>query len=735
MFVIDDNSEITVLTSMQGSRQGCSAGTDGFCLGLHPVLTNLQQLYPEFEFRVLTDDVIPLVPPPISDAFDDWQALYTRYASCLTHIKDLSFELAGLTLNPGKGSLLLPVGAPLPTAEVRALFPAGFEFRQDGVRIAGSPVGTDAFMREFLKAKLAETATKLTAVKLVGKRSPRAGHRLLTSCTSKLMSFLSSTVPPDLCLPFLQEFDQQVEESFFEILGQSITCSSERFTRAQLKASLPAPHGCGLFKASDEGSVAWWASVSACLQDPLLFKLRAGLARFAGPAWQALVRLHGGLESKYWAQSKHLIPPSFVGLLDGTLYSPFNKPTSIHKHVLSVCKKRKKEVLQSLTCITLLTSDNPSLTESDVIQASSPSYAGKVFSEPIKFFDSLSPASYSNFCRFFLGLPPALTIGGERSHAEFDYPVQRCLAKDHGCSMYLDAHANHASSNCPATYHHRNIKHRNIMRVLVDAAQEAGLATRTEPDTHSLLLGEFSPKECRRVFPKQMSLPYQAAFEKLSQAQDYIASIHCNLSLEQKQIYIQKKIDLLPVHDGDAVGLRIDVCLENTETGETKWVDASVAHPTCASYRVKELKEIAKRRLTAAVTEMHMLPQAWTQEPGPTLLDCEAKKKAKYGRLVMIAARQHLDGKRTSVPVFNPFVVSDFGEFAPAALELQEWLVNQYRRKCVKLGARADGCNLEQLVQQFRHRLKVGVQLAIAGGLGNMIQAAGLPWGGGLGPV
>ena len=301
--------------------------------------------------------------------------------------------------------------------------------------------------------------------------------------------------------------------------------------------------------------------------------------------------------------------------------------------------------------------------------------------------------------------------------------------------MHLDAHGNHASSNCPATYHPRNIKHRNLMRVIADAALEAGLSTRCEPDTHSLLLGEFSPAECRRVFPKQMSKPYQAAFEKLTQAQTFIASADCQLSLEEKQIYIQKKIDLLPIHAGEVVGLRVDVCLENFETGETKWVDTTVVHTTCASYRAKERAAIAKRNLTEAVSDMHALPKAWLQDPGPTLLERQSDKCAKYGRLVMIAAKQHLDGKRASLPVFTPFVVSDFGELAPNAIELQEWLVDQYRRRCVKIGHRSDGCSVQELVQQFRHKLKIGVQLAIAAGLGNMVQAAGQPWGDGLGPV
>ena len=76
VYVVDDNMdvtvEVTVLVSQEGSRQGCTAGTEGFCLGIHPVITSLHQLYPEFEFRVLTDDVIPIIPPPSSNSFDDW---------------------------------------------------------------------------------------------------------------------------------------------------------------------------------------------------------------------------------------------------------------------------------------------------------------------------------------------------------------------------------------------------------------------------------------------------------------------------------------------------------------------------------------------------------------------------------------------------------------------------------------------------------------------------------------
>ena len=79
----------------------------------------------------------------------------------------MSLLLAGLTLNAEKGALLLPAGAPLPTAQVRKLFPAQFAFRQDGMRVAGAPIGTDAFMREFLNAKVVEACDKLAAIKVL----------------------------------------------------------------------------------------------------------------------------------------------------------------------------------------------------------------------------------------------------------------------------------------------------------------------------------------------------------------------------------------------------------------------------------------------------------------------------------------------------------------------------------------------------------------------------------------
>jgi hypothetical protein len=171
------------------------------------------------------------------------------------------------------------------------------------------------------------------------------------------------------------------------------------------------------------------------------------------------------------------------------------------------------------------------------------------------------------------------------------------------------------------------------------------------------------------------------------------------------------------------------LCIENPDTGETKWVDTTVVHTTSASYENKELKAIAKKNLSASVASSHNVPDALQFAPSPALLDREAIKVEKYSRLVMVAKKQHADKKRFSLPTFIPFAVSDIGELSPAASDLQEWIVEQYRRKCAKDKSRPDGCSTSDLVRQFRHKFKIDIQFAIAAGLGAMIQAAGQPWG------
>ena len=268
------------------------------------------------------------------------------------------------------------------------------------------------------------------------------------------------------------------------------------------------------------------------------------------------------------------------------------------------------------------------------------------------------------------------------------------------------------------------------MRVLVDAAREAGLHARAEPDTYNLLLGDFSQANCKRMFPRRASKLYKDRVNAVVNAVELISSPSCVMSDAEKKDYVQKRIDALPaVAKEDAVGLRIDVEIENKITGECKWVDTTVVHTAAESYREREFKSVLARNVSTSTTNSLSTIDALKFQASPILLERTVAKVEKYSRLLWIAKKQTQQKKRNKAPTFTAFSVSDYGELSPAAMELLDWLVDQHRYLCEKMGPRSDGCKPLELVREFKRKLKVSVQMAIAAGSGEMFHSAGQPWG------
>jgi hypothetical protein len=268
--------------------------------------------------------------------------------------------------------------------------------------------------------------------------------------------------------------------------------------------------------------------------------------------------------------------------------------------------------------------------------------------------------------------------------------------------------------------------------VIKVAAREAGLSVSCEPDTHSLLLGEFSKPDCRRIFPKVTTPEYKQCFANLVATLDVVTAPTCTLSNLEKQQLIQVQTDKLPLLDPQAAkGLRIDFKITNDSTGEEKWGDVSVANTTSPSVCASEFKAVSDRHLSKIISDETKLPDVLRLDPSPVLLSREVCKIEKYSRLLLIARKQFREGKRAKMPSFIPFVMSNFGELSPAAHELHGWLTDQYRVKCAADGARNDGFTVPDLVRSFRYKLLVRSLLAVAAGIGNMICAAGAPWGSG----
>ena len=211
---------------------------------------------------------------------------------------------------------------------------------------------------------------------------------------------------------------------------------------------------------------------------------------------------------------------------------------------------------------------------------------------------------------------------------------------------------------------------------------------------------------------------------------ELVASPSCSMDDAAKHAFVQSEINALPANNRDDVtGLRIDLSLENVDTAETKWIDVTAVHTGAESYQDKELKAVSTRQVAGSLAANLSVPDPLRSDPSPLLLERTTAKNEKYARLLLVAQKQAREKKRAQAPVFLTFAVSDYGELAPVARELLDWIVNQYRIKLEREGNRPDGCKPLDLARIFRYRLRVGIQMALAAGCGEMICKAGQAWG------
>jgi len=102
-------------------------------------------------------------------------------------------------------------------------------------------------------------------------------------------------------------------------------------------------------------------------------------------------------------------------------------------------------------------------------------------------------------------------------------------------------------------------------------------------------------------------------------------------------------------------------------------------------------------------------------------------KHSTYNPLLAIANHQATNGARAKSPTFIAAVVSTFGEFGLETIKLQEALTNAYARKLSREGNRQDGFSVQRLTAEYRNKFRNRLHIAVAKGIGRMINTCGLP--------
>ena len=110
-------------------------------------------------------------------------------------------------------------------------------------------------------------------------------------------------------------------------------------------------------------------------------------------------------------------------------------------------------------------------------------------------------------------------------HRHLDYDSDICLAehqsqadrKAGASTNRVDCHGNHACGNCPATSAGNHRRHNLTKFTIGRYAERADLCagSQREPQTHTLLINQFTKEECRRLFPKVITIAYKKERDRI----------------------------------------------------------------------------------------------------------------------------------------------------------------------------------------------------------------------------
>ena len=108
-----------------------------------------------------------------------------------------------------------------------------------GATLLGSPIGSDAFKTHWLQNKIDELQVEAEKLKAYGKERPQGAMLLLQYCFSNKFGYLLRTIEPRLSIPFLQAFNDMVDDIYASILCfNKIGASPEARVRAHMQSRL-----------------------------------------------------------------------------------------------------------------------------------------------------------------------------------------------------------------------------------------------------------------------------------------------------------------------------------------------------------------------------------------------------------------------------------------------------------------------------------------------------------------
>ena len=287
---------------------------------------------------------------------------------------------------------------------------------------------------------------------------------------------------------------------------------------------------------------------------------------------------------------------------------------------------------------------------------------------------------------------------------------------------WLDLYGGHDNGSCGPTSHGKHKGHTLLKYVIHRfAGMVPGDKCVVEPQTHDVLLGQFSKAQCRKLFPKRPSKERAAEIKKVVDELDEVSKLPegtARTSRYQAACATARMDELNTANiKEEKKAVRLDVQLQHGT--DELLIDGTIVHSLTKTNKQAEAKRTWERLLSSIGSVK--------DKPAAAIDRARAAKFQTYNPLIYVVKKQVVDGRRRKEPQFTPAAVTTFGELGPGCVVVQEWLAMRYKAHLMRAGDRADRRKPSQLTGMFRADFRMALLMVAARRAAAVQQGAGLP--------
>ena len=110
------------------------------------------------------------------------------------------------------------------------MLPKGTNLERNGIRLAGAPIGTDEFCKNYMKKKVNEIKLKMNALDGI---NPQIGLALLRTGIVPDLILVSQVTPPELTLESLTEHDKNIINTAFKFLNPADRANPPKYSNSR----------------------------------------------------------------------------------------------------------------------------------------------------------------------------------------------------------------------------------------------------------------------------------------------------------------------------------------------------------------------------------------------------------------------------------------------------------------------------------------------------------------------